>query len=341
MRNTIYINDKFETAIRKLNILKNKILIVLNKKQVICGSITDGDIRRSFLNSRKKTIKNVMNSNPLSITKNFLNKLSMKEKNKYRFAPLIDKEKKFVRLINLRDYFNPKSITVFIFAGGKGLRLRPLTKNLPKPLIKIKNKTIIEKLINSLHKSGFNNFFVSVNYKKKIIISHLNNNIKKDIKLSFVKEKRYLGTAGSLGLLKNKKKNILVVNADILTNLNFKNLVFHHITNNYDLTICIKDEDNRIPYGVVNINDNRIVSLKEKPVEKYYFSAGIYVLNSKIIKIIPKNKKIDMPELISLAIKKKYKIFPFYIHENWVDIGSRETLIKLDRAYKKYFEKLK
>jgi dTDP-glucose pyrophosphorylase len=337
--NVIYLNNKFEVAIKKLNILKEKILVVLNERKNVIGTITDGDIRRFFLTSKKKNIKNLMNSSPLVITESFLNKLSKKQKQKYRFAPLIDKKKKFIKLVNLYNYFNINSVIIFIFAGGKGLRLKPLTNNIPKPLIKIKNKTIIETIINSLYKEGFCEFYISVNYQQNKIIKYLNSKITNNLRINFIKENKYLGTAGSLSLLKNNKKIILAINSDIITNLNFKNLISHHLQNNSDLSICIKEKDNRIPYGVININNNKIISLNEKPLEKHYFNAGIYVLKDKIVKLIPKYKKIDMPELIMKAIKNKYNVSPFYMYENWTDIGSKETLIKLDKSYKKYFKK--
>jgi NDP-sugar pyrophosphorylase family protein len=216
--------------------------------------------------------------------------------------------------------------------------LRPLTKTIPKPLIQIKNITLLDRIIISLLKENLIDFNISVNYQKNKIINHIVKKFSKNISIKFIKEKNFLGTAGSLNLLKTKKKIILVINADIYTNLNFKNIINHHLENNSDITVGIKENNVSNPYGLIQLSKDKIISYEEKPIQKYLFNAGIYVINSRAIDLIPKNKKFDMSELIIKALSKKKIVTPFYIYEEWKDIGNKETLINLEKKYKKHFK---
>lgn len=340
-KNTIDVNCKFDLVIKKLNKLNKKILIVLNKKKEVIGTITDGDIRRFFLRKKKKNIVNLMNQAPLIINENEPLLITKKIEKKYKYAPSVGANNKFIKLITLKGHFDIKSIAVFILAGGKGLRLRPLTKNIPKPLIKIRNKSLLEKILDSLFDENFYDISVSVNYLQNKIVNFLNHYLPKNKLIKIIKEKKFLGTIGSLRLLNSNKKTILIVNADIYTNLNFKNIIQHHFDTNSDITISVKEMFNTIPYGIIKTNRGKIISFNEKPLEKFLYNTGIYVINKNIINLIPKNKKFDAPELIKKAINNKKRITPFYVHENWIDVGTKEALLKLDKSYKRYFKKHK
>jgi dTDP-glucose pyrophosphorylase len=339
-KNTINVNCKFNIVINKLNKLSKKILIVLNKKKQVIGSITDGDIRRFFLGRKKKNIFNLMNKAPLILKETIPTLITKKIEKKFKYAPLVNANNKFIKLIILKNHFDIKSISVFILAGGKGLRLRPLTKNLPKPLIKIGNRSLLERILESLFKENLDDINISVNYLHAKIINFLNYYVPKDKLIKIIKEKKFLGTIGSLGLLNTNKKTILIINSDIYTNLNFTNIIRHHFETGSDITISVKEMLNKIPYGVIKINRNKIISFNEKPLEKFLYNAGIYVINKNILQLIPKNKKFSAPELIKKAISQGKKITPFYVHENWIDVGSKETLVKLDKNYKRYFKNL-
>lgn len=338
-KNIIFLDNNFKDVINKLNNLRDKILIVLNKNEQVIGTITDGDVRRFLLKKKNKNIKNLMNKSPLILKTDDITNLTDQIRLKYKFAPLVNNNKKFLKLINLSYSPIQKDTTILILAGGKGIRLRPLTYNIPKPLIEIKNFTLIERIISSLSTQGFDDFNISVNYlKNKIIDKVKQNKLFKKKSINFLTEKKFLGTAGSLKLLKKAKKNILIINADILTNLNFKNLLSYHLQNKSEFTISIKETSKQIPYGVIHINQNEITSYKEKPIKIDYLNTGIYILNKKIINLIPNNKKFDMSDLIAKSIKKGYKIYPFYMFEKWVDVGSINTLVQLNKKYSKYFK---
>ena len=170
---------------------------------------------------------------------------------------------------------------------------------------------------------------------KKTIVKIFSN--ENDLEINFLKEKEFLGTAGPISLIKKKYKNYLIINSDIVTNLNYKNLIFFHENKDSDFTICTKSYENKIQFGVLEINNNKIINIKEKPIVYYDFCCGIYVINQKIISQLTKNKKIDMPELIKKSLKKKLKITPYMLHEYWKDIGTKENLLDLNKFYSKYF----
>lgn len=340
--NVINQNESFEKLIKRLNNARIKLIIVLNHKKKVIGTITDGDIRRVFLKKRKRTIKNVMNSKPFVLHKDKLqNKINPRITKRFLFAPLVNNNGNFIKIINLEKISKKSKIentSALILAGGRGKRLRPLTKKIPKPLIKIKNKTLIEDIINKLIKHKINNISISVNYlAEKIIMGLKNKFINRNI--NFIKEKKYLGTAGSINLVPDVKKNLLIINGDIYTNIDYNKLLTQHSTSKSDITICIKEMAEKIQYGVINLKKNKFASIDEKPIHKYFINAGIYVIKSSIINLIKNNKKLDIDILIKRAVKKKYTVKLFYIFEDWKDIGTKKDLLEINKNYKSYFSK--
>jgi dTDP-glucose pyrophosphorylase len=337
--NIVNQNENFESLIKKLNKTSIKLIIVLNDKKEVIGTVTDGDIRRAFLKRRKKTIANVMNNKPFILHKNNLkNKINPKIRKRFSFAPLVDNNGSFVKIINLEKIYKIENISALVLAGGKGKRLMPLTKKIPKPLIKIKNKTLLEDIINKLFKHKINNISISVNYLAKKIITDLKNKYPNN-NINFIKETKYLGTAGSINLVPNIKKNLLVINGDIYTDINYSKLLTYHSNSKSDITICIKEKEEKIQYGVINIKKNKFSSIDEKPIRKYFFNAGIYVIRSSIVNLIKKNEKIDIDTLIKRAIEKKFTIKLFYVFEKWKDIGTKKDLLEINKNYKSYFSK--
>lgn len=337
--NIVNQNENFESLIKKLNKASIKLIIVLNDKKEVIGTVTDGDIRRAFLKRRKKTIANVMNNKPLILHKNNLkNKINPKISARFPFAPLVDNNGSFVKIINLEKIYKIENISALVLAGGKGKRLMPLTKKIPKPLIKIKNKTLLDDIINKLFKHKINNISISVNYLAKKIITDLKNKYPNN-NINFIKETKYLGTAGSINLVPDVKKNLLIINGDIYTDIDYSKLLTYHSNSKSDVTICIKEMEEKIQYGVINIKKNKFSSIDEKPIRKYFFNAGIYVIRSNIVNLIKKNEKIDIDTLIKRAIEKKFTIKLFYIFEKWKDIGTKKDLLEINKSYKSYFSK--
>ena len=215
-------------------------------------------------------------------------------------------------------------------AGGKGWRMQPFTKILPKPLIPIGNKPIIELIMDEFNKFGFKNFFITINYKGKMIKGYFyNNNL--PYKINYVEEKKMLGTAGSLRKIKqNSSKYIFVSNSDVLLHADYKDIYSFHVNGKYDLTLISSTRNYEIPYGVCHVDETgRLKFLEEKPKFDYLVNAGLYLLNYSIIKLIPKDKYFDMTDFIKLLQKSNYKIGVYPVSENaWIDVGEWDEFNK-------------
>ena len=341
MKNNNKINQKqtILEALKQLQKIEKKILFVVDDKERVVGSLTDGDLRRSLIKNinLKSNISKIMNDRPYLINEKKQKNISI-NKHKLKYAAIVDKNKKYINISDLKS-IEENINDVIIMAGGKGKRLHPLTKNFPKPLIKIYDKPHLFELIDRLISQKFVNISVSVNFYSEKIISSLGW-AKNIANIRFIKEKNFLGTAGSISLLKSlNDKPVIVINGDVITNLNLNSLLQYHNQKKAEITMCVKKSFTQIPFAVVKEKNNKVLELIEKPTEVNLYNTGIYVLNSKIIKkFIKKNKKLDMPDLINNVIKKKHKVLSFYMYEDWSDYGTKETLVKLNKNFKKIFD---
>ena len=327
-RNIVKESDDLLIAIKVINKAKVKLALVINSEDKLTGVLTDGDIRRGLLNNYTLSLqcKDVMNKRPkYSKTENKDSLIKLMQK--YNLPiPIVDKDKK-IRNLCILDHkvSDMRDNTIIIMAGGKGERLLPLTASIPKPMLKIKNKPIIQRIIEGLKSSGFFNIIISVNYQSHKLTDYFSDGSKFGIKISYLHEKKILGTVGALSLLDAEKivKPIIVLNGDILTNIDFSKLVDFHKKSKHSITMCAANHNVTLPYGIIEINENRISSIKEKPLESYLVNAGIYVFNPEVIKNIPYNKKLDMPELINQYINKQdVAVYPLF--EEWADIGTHQ-----------------
>ena len=250
------------------------------------------------------------------------------------FIPVISPKYKILNIIykdNEKLANSYKDNFIFILAGGEGTRLLPLTKNLPKPILKVGKLSIIEIIFNFFRNCGYNNFIISLNYKKNEFKKYLAKN--SSIKYKIIEEKEQLGTAGSLSLLKNIKKPFFIINGDIICNTNYSSLMEFHKLNKAKLTIVTRRIEKKSQYGVLEINKNKIVkNIIEKPVDYDFINAGIYVAEPSILKFLKYGKKIDMPDLIRILIKKKMKVISYEIYDYWRDIGTIENLNEVRSA---------
>jgi len=309
--------------------------IVVNDKKKLVGTLSDGDIRRGFLNDLNldSSIKSIIYKKPIIAKKNESKEKFLKNalsKNIYQI-PIVDGKNKVIG-IHLFDKFikeENKSNKVVIMAGGRGMRLRPLTKDIPKPMLKVGDKPILQTIIEKFKQSGFKNFIICVNYKYKVITNFFGNGKKFGVKIQYVHEKKRLGTAGALSIIKEKiNEPFFVINGDLLTTLNFGKMLNFHIEHNSKSTIAIKEHVINVTYGIVKIKNLDVLSINEKPNINYFVNAGIYLLDPNCIRFVPKNKKFDMPSLLKKIITKKYKTICFPIQEDWLDIGRLDDFKK-------------
>ena len=215
------------------------------------------------------------------------------------------------------------------------MRLRPLTEEVPKPMLHIGERPILESILASLTEYGFWKFFFAVNYRADVIERHFGDGSKWDVQINYLRETEKLGTAGPLSMLPDLgSEPVLVMNADILTKVNFAHLLDFHRANSVAATVCVREHRYTIPYGVVRMNDNLLTLIEEKPVHRTMVSAGIYVLEQQALKLLPKGGRYDMPALLQDLVDRGLRTAGFPIHEYWLDIGRLEDL---ERA-NEYFE---
>ena len=329
-KTTISEQNSVIQAINKLNKNKIKIVFVVNKNNQLIGTITDGDIRRSFLKNKNLNIplKKIMNKN---FEKILLHKKKSNTEFKNQIIPILDKKKRIIKIKILSKYKKRNELftDVLIMAGGFGKRLLPYTKKIPKPMLKINKKPIIENIILKLLKQGFEKFYISTHYKSKFIKDYFKKKKNFGADIIFLNEKKPLGTAGCLGLINKKKikKNLLVHNADIVSDLNYNNFVKFHNESKSDITIAAKEHITYSPFGEINFRGIKVKKISEKPKNVSFINAGIYLFKSKLIGDV-KPKKLTITDFIQKKIKKKIKVNVFPIHEFWSDIGQKEIFKK-------------
>jgi len=336
------------TIKKALEIIDNgavKIAIVVDKNYKLLGTITDGDIRRAILKGKSldENIEDVYNKNPLtvSIDENKENIINLCTSRKIYQVPVVDKEGKVVKVILLDELLKPKEYPnkVILMVGGLGTRLRPLTETTPKPMLNVGGKPILQTIIERFRDYGFKNIILCVNYKADIIKEYFGNGSKFGVNIDYVIEHKRMGTAGALSLLKEKPKEpFFVMNGDILTSINFEHMLEYHLEHNSSATMAVREYDFQVPFGVVKMENNEIKAIEEKPVYKFFVSAGIYMLNPECIDYIPKNEFYDMPTLFEDLINNNKKTFSFPIREYWLDIGRIEEYEKAQIEYQKVFK---
>ena len=327
-------------AITLLNELGTKTLVISNEKNQLVGTLSDGDIRKAIINgnSLDEKIEGIYNKNPKYILEE---KFSIKKvtedfiSEKYDLMPMLNSKMEIKKIIFLEDLLSgkefakssPQDITVIIMAGGLGKRLLPMTKDTPKPMIKVGDNSMIEIVIDNFKKFGFLEFLVSINFLSDKIISHLEDGKKMGVKIDYLKEEKPLGTAGSLSLIEHIRDDrpYIVTNSDVIIDLDFRDLVKHHTENKADITICTKFHEINIPYGVVDTNGT-VKSIEEKPNKEYWINSGLYVLSPRIINKINSDDYIDMTDLITKEITEGSKVVSFPIFGYWKDIGQKDQL---------------
>jgi len=237
---------------------------------------------------------------------------------------------------------NARDNWVIFMAGGMGKRLHPLTLDCPKPLLKIGNKPISEILLENFIQSGFKNYIFSINYKSEMIREYYGSGERWGVNIKYIQEDDELGTAGSLSLLSiMPDKPFFVINADVLTNVNFGHILDFHQENEFkvEATVCVRQYQNKIPFGLVHINetDHRLIDIEEKPTKNYFVNAGIYILEPEVLQHISFNSYCDMPSLLTRLVKQGSHITTFPIREYWMDIGHHDNLVKAARDYLEIF----
>ena len=335
-------NITVKEALKKMDAGAQRILFIVNKEGVLRGVITDGDIRRHILSEGKLTdsIAQVYNPHPVSFPEHYSQKALKKTMidNRIEVIPLINEKKQIVDTVCWTDIFTNKEtisknqigIPVVIMAGGKGDRLDPFTRILPKPLIPIGEKPIIELIIDSFRSVGVQDFYVTLNYKGEMVKTFFDSFDKK-YRITYTWEREALGTAGSLRLLPPTiADTFLISNCDIIVHADYSDLLAFHIRNKNILTVVGSIQHHRIPYGIIHFkNKGKIKNIQEKPEFDFTVNTGVYLASKRILEVIPPESNFDMTDLINRLLKKKENVGIYPVSQkSYIDIGQWEDYKK-------------
>lgn len=330
VRDNISLND----ALIALNKLSDDILtlFVVDEQFRIVGSLTDGDVRRGLIEGKSlhDPVSIAMNRRFHSlhhhkITISVIKELKTK---KIEMLPCLDDEGHIVKIYDLQNQKSILPIDAVLMAGGKGLRLRPLTDTTPKPLLKVGDKPIIDYNIDHLLEYGINHISVTVNYLKEQIENHIANT-RKSSSIQCVREPRFLGTIGSVKFVEHYYNDtVLVMNSDLFTNINYEDFFIHFSENDADMSVAAVPYSVSVPYGIFELEGRNIKGIKEKPIYNYYANAGIYLVKRELFDLIPENEYFDATDFMNLLISKDLKVIRYPITGYWLDIGKFEDFNK-------------
>lgn len=333
----VYESDDLKTALEKLNNLSNVTLFALDNQERVVGAISDGDIRRALVKGTtlNDSIETVLNRNFIFFRKGHysVSDIQAIRQRKIKLIPLVDQDGRLLRLINLEEQRTVLPIDAVIMAGGEGQRLRPLTDTVPKPLLMIGNKPIIEYNIDRLTAYGIENCFITIKYLGSKIIKYLGHGRGKSLKIKYVHEtEKALGTIGSVSLIDCFEHDyVLVMNSDLLTNIDFESFFIEFEQQGADMSVATIPYQVTIPYAVLETKDQIIMGLKEKPTYTYHSNAGIYLFRREVFNMIPKNAFYNATDLMDALIDNGKKITTFPLYCYWLDIGNPEDFEKAQR----------
>jgi len=342
---TIFPKASIKDALAIIDSGAMKICIVLDDHKKLIGTISDGDIRRGLLKGIQLTdsIDKIICKTPLIAyiheTKDEI--LAKATKHQIFQIPILNNNNTVVGIEDIGEFFTQISQPnkVILMVGGKGSRLKPLTDHTPKPLLQIGGQPILENIIQNFGKYGFNNITLCVNHMSELIEDYFKDGSHLNVKISYLKESTPKGTAGSLKCLKDISEPFLVMNGDLLTKINFLHLLNYHQQNNSFATMCIREFDFQVPYGVVKVNENQqIIGISEKPTKKFYVNAGIYVLHPDALSFIDHDEHLNMPQLFQRILDNNRKTYSFPLREYWLDIGQHIDYQKAQDDFSKEFE---
>lgn len=335
-------NTTIVEAMRLIDSNTEGIVFITDDEERLVGSLTDGDIRRWIISTGEITscVSSAMNQNPKTVfEKDTENAADIMKTLRIYAVPVINNERKIIDIIfseyKTKNKIDPAALEqtpVIIMAGGRGTRLYPFTKILPKPLIPIGDLPIIERIINKFNDYGTKDFYLTVNYKKEMIKAYFAETIH-DYNITYVEEDKPLGTAGSIRLITKKfDTSVIITNCDVLIEADYGNIMQYHKESGNAVTIISSLKNTTIPYGVLHTSDNgTIVSMEEKPQLSCFINTGMYVLEPQFIERIPDNSFYHMPQLAEQLIKDGLKVGMYPVSEDsFLDMGEFEEMKRME-----------
>lgn len=318
---------------------QDAITFVVDEKDTLLGSLTDGDIRRGLIQKVEldQPVDDIIQLNSRFIRKGEqdINKIIEYRENNFKVIPILDNDNRIVNIVNFGVLKSYLPVDVVIMAGGKGKRLRPLTDNTPKPLLRVGEKPILEHNIRQLSLFGMDDFWISVNYLGKQIEDYFGDGNKDNLNINYVWEEKPLGTIGAVSKIDNFHNDyILVINSDILTNLDYETFFLRFKEEKADFAVVTIPYKINVPYGVLETTNGYVTSFREKPIYTYYSNGGIYLMKKEITNCIPKNSFYNTTDLMESLIADGKKVLSYSFNGYWLDIGKHEDFVKAQEDIK-------
>lgn len=337
-----------QTTVRQVIELIDKnrdgIALVVDASGKLVGTITDGDIRRFMLANRplNDPCSGLMWINPITASQGTSNEalLALMNQRRLQSIPLLDETGRLIDIVHLRDLVTKgeQSVSAVIMAGGDGKRLRPLTRNVPKPMVQVGDKPILETIIFSLAEHGISNIYLTVNYQAQLIEDYFGDGSRHGVKIHYLREEKKMGTAGGLSLIQNLAgESLIVMNGDVVTNINFIRILDFHRQHRAVMSVAACEYNISIPYGVLNLAGHYVLGITEKPSNQFLCNAGIYVIDSELLRLIPSDRMYNMTDLMQDVVRQGLPITAFPIREYWIDIGQKEDLEKARGDFQNVF----
>ncbi|UCC95522.1 MAG: NTP transferase domain-containing protein [Candidatus Omnitrophota bacterium] len=331
-------------ALKTIDANKEGIALIVDEKKRLLGTITDGDIRRFILKNGDIDAKcaKVMNTSFVHTKKDSPQDIKqLMAEYRIRHIPVLGKHKELLQFIVSDTLYDAhREIVAVVMAGGEGRRIQDISKGIPKPLLKIKGKPILEEVILQLKEHHIHTIYLALNYKASAFKEYFRDGSQLGVNLHYLTEKKKLGTAGPLSLLPKdlKSETLLVINGDVLTSTNLRSLIRFYEEHHLLMCVAAKEYVFDIPFGVFNVSQGYLMGIEEKPSQKFFCNAGMYVVNRRVLKFIPKDRQFDMTDLIQILIHKSLPIGVFPLYEHWVDIGNINDYRQAQDAYDKLFK---
>lgn len=328
------IHESLDLALKRINELApDGVIFIVDSSDRLLGSLTDGDIRRGLMNGKtlSSPIKDFMESKPKRLIKSKYSLMDIVNlrNNEFRTIPVLDADNVVINVINFKTQKSYLPVDAVIMAGGLGSRLRPLTNSVPKPLLKVGGKSIIDYNIDRLISYGIDDFHISVRYLGEQIENHIQERLLSNVNIEFIWEKEALGTIGAVSLIENFRNDyILITNSDLLTTLDYEDFFLDFIERDADLSIATIPHEVNIPYAVLETEEDRVLSFKEKPKYSYFCNGGIYLIKKDLVNSIPSETFYNTTDLIEKLLENNMKVISYPIRGYWLDIGKPEDYSK-------------
>ena len=333
-------------AMRHIDSTSLQVAIVVDDADKLLGVVTDGDIRRAILTGHPLdvAIEKVMSRDPLRVGPEVDRREALRKMLEYRVKvrhlPVVDASGKLIGVHFADDVMYASFVDnwVVLMAGGQGTRLRPLTETTPKPMLKVGPRPILETILRQFMSHGFRNFYISVNYMGEQIKNYFGDGSAFNAQIRYLHEDSPLGTAGALSFIPERPEiDILVANGDVLTTTDYRNFLEFHERSDAPITMAVREHEIQVPYGVAHLDSDRILSIEEKPTQKFSVNAGLYALSPEAWSMIPHDRAYDMPSLVEQVIAEGRKPAAYSVRDYWIDIGYPADFARANAEFGLFF----